>query len=328
MLYIRLGPRYLFLQTHNIKQIEHFYTQVLDGRLLPFAESFNRANEHCTIIFLMESEKATIEKASSVIFFPHGSSIALCHLVNHNLIQFIEKVQLGPGTIVMRVPRTGETLLEKIKTTYSSKEMDFYQAVQEGKNEDTILCITNQSLHHTIGVNSTLSTPLLIREQLTVLFDDLRKDGLLYITNELEENQWCELKINIYDSEENYEMHYKRLIHVITHLDLGMILGESWTRDHALSLFSVLAYQVRLFTLYSPIYIKGILKGLEYDDKGNRLVDFDLYYKNKKVSAAQLKTDTHARLKSEKGVYFRKKLIQQLSPESLEYINHLEKQSH
>ena len=53
-------------------------------------------------------------------------------------------------------------------------------------------------------------------------------------------------------------------------------------------------------------------------------MDFDLYYKNKKVSAGQLKTDTDARLKEEKGVYFREKLMEQLPEKAVEYIRRLE----
>jgi hypothetical protein len=327
MLYIRLGSRFLFINTHDVERMKIFYTEQLDGTLLPFEEAINKGTEHCTVIFLLEASKGkpSINDVSSTIFFPHGASVAHSEIFNHGLAHLIVSTQLGPGSIIMRSPKKGENLISSINENYDAKEMDFTNAIFTGDKNDSILSITNQSLHLPIKLTNTITKPLLINEKVPILFDQLRKDGLLYITKEIEDNQWCELKINIYDVKGNYQMHYKRLIHILSHMDLGMILGESWTRDHALSLFSVLAYQVRLFTLYTPIEIKSILKGLEYDDGGNRLVDFDLYYKNKKVSSSQLKTDTDAYLKEEKGVYFRRKLMEQLSLKSVEYIRRLEK---
>lgn len=326
MLYIRLGSRFLFIKTYDVEKLKDFYTETLDGISLPFDEAVNKGTEHCSILFLMEPDvEKDIDKVSTTIFFPHGASVAHSEIFNHGLAHLIHSTQLGPGSIVMRMPKNGENLKSSINEHYQAKEMDLLRAITTGDENYSILSITNESLHLPIQLTATSTKPLLIKEKVPVLFDKLRKDGLLYITKEIEDNQWCELKINIYDTQGNYQMHYKRLIHILSQMDLGMILGESWTRDHALSLFSVLAYQVRLFTLYSPIEIKSILKGLEYDDVGNRLVDFDLYYKNKKVSAAQLKTDTDARLKEEKGVYFRKKLMEQLPPKSIEYIRDLER---
>ncbi len=328
MLHIRLGSRFLFIHTYDIQRLIDFYTNTLDGIALSFEDAFNRATEHCTIIFLVpprgEKTITSVDEIPSIIYYPHGSSLAHSELFNHGLAHQVESTQLGPGSIVMRVPKSGGGLYSEISNTYDTQTMDITDAIFVGTREDTILSITNQSLHLPIQIDGPLVRPLLVHENVTSLFDKLRKDGLLYITKELEDNQWCELKINIYDANGEYDKHYARLVHVLTQLDLGMILGESWTRDHALALFSVLAYQVRFFTLYPPIEIKAILKGLEYDENGKRLVDFDLYYKNKKVSAAQLKTDDDSRLKEQKGVFFRKKLMEQLPPRSVEYLKRLE----
>ncbi len=326
MLFIRYGSRFLFVKTKDVERMKDFYTRTLDGIPLSFEEAINKGTEHCSTILLAKPKEGplSIEDISSTIFFPHGTSVAHSEIFNQGLAHLIDSTQLGPGSIIMRSPKKGKNIISAITENYDAEEMDFVDAVFTGNRENTILSITNESLHKPIKLTATTIRPLLIRENVTVLYDQLRKDGLLYITKELDDNQWCELKINIYDAHGDYQTHYKRLIYILSQLDLGMIIGENWTRDHALSLFSVLAYQVRLLTLYSPIEIKAILKGLEYDDEGNRLVDFDLYYKNKKVSAGQLKTDTDARLKEEKGVYFREKLMEQLPEKAVEYIRRLE----
>lgn len=76
-------------------------------------------------------------------------------------------------------------------------------------------------------------------------------------------------------------MHYKRLAIVLDNMDIGLILGEMWTKDYPRFMMSVLVYQIRLFTLLSPLKIKEILLGLEYAYDGTRIVDFDLICKNK-----------------------------------------------
>lgn len=329
MLYIRFGSRSLFITTPDTEKLKNFFLETLDGIMMPFYEAINKGTEHCSIIFLLgpNMSKTSITTKTPVVFIPHGTSVAHSEIFNHGLAYLIESTQLGPGSIIMRVLKEGKGLMTSVKERYQAKEMDLLTAITSGNHEQTILSITNQSLHLPIELTNTITKPLLINEKTSILYDLLRKNGLLYITKEIDDNQWCELQINIYDVQGDYTLHYQRLIHVLSQLDLGMILGESWTRDHALSLFSVLAYQVRLFTLYSPIEIKALLKGLEYDDDGKRLVDFDLYYNNKKVSAAQLKTDTNARLKEEKGLYFRRKLMEELPAKSVEYLRTLEKQA-
>jgi hypothetical protein len=100
-----------------------------------------------------------------------------------------------------------------------------------------------------------------------------------------------------------------------------MILGESWTRDHALALFSVLAYQVRLFTLTEPAAVKRILMALEADDEGKRFVDMDLYYRNRKVS----KSDKSVRdAKREGRAELRRELLGRLTPDAVRGLREIE----
>ncbi len=81
------------------------------------------------------------------------------------------------------------------------------------------------------------------------------------------------------------------------------------------SAFSVLAYQIKLFTFYKPEEIKRILIGLEFDEEGKRLVDFDLYYRNKKISWVDIDRKKARKDKIEEAVKYRKALLEQLSKE-------------
>jgi hypothetical protein len=142
-----------------------------------------------------------------------------------------------------------------------------------------------------------------------------------FITHSLDRKEWYELRINIYDASAKYEEHYQRLVLVLSDLNIGMILGESWTRDHALALFSVLAYQVRLFTLSEPTAVKRILMGLEADDRGKRFVDMDLYYRNRKIS----RTDRGVRSpKTEGRTELRRELLARLTPDAVRGLREIE----
>ncbi len=100
----------------------------------------------------------------------------------------------------------------------------------------------------------------------------------------LENRQWNELEIRIYDSWGRYLDHYERLRAVLESLEAGMILGEGWGKDYAHILMAVKIYRLRLFTFLPAQTIKEILMGLEYGADGSRLVDFDLFSGKEKIS--------------------------------------------
>ncbi len=206
----------------------------------------------------------------------------------------IETAQLGSGIILVRVIGDGSDIEKMFSEKYSAEYMkNIEQAVYEGEADDTIVLLTNTPLSKTLTSADIICTPMLIRKDNLSLYRDLRKQGARLLTQSLDERQWYEMRINIYDSADHYETHYERLFTVFSDLDVGMILGETWTRDHAMVLMSVLAYQVRLFSLEKPEKIKRILMGLEYNESGKRFVDMDLYYRNRKVS----KNDKNVRTK-------------------------------
>ena len=86
-------------------------------------------------------------------------------------------------------------------------------------------------------------------------------------------------------------------------------------------LMSVLAYQLRLFSMEPPEKIKRILMGMEYNSKGQRFADMDLYYRNRKVS----KNDKNVRnSKNETYKEIREDLYRQLTQETIEQLKKLE----
>jgi hypothetical protein len=107
---------------------------------------------------------------------------------------------------------------------------------------------------------------------------------------------------------------------------MGMVLGESWTKDFAVMLYWVLTYQVRLFTFHTPAEIKKILMALEYSVEGDRLVDFDLYYKNKKIYWYDVNKDRgKGKSKLDEAKIYRQNLYEKLSSEDIKTLEEMEK---
>jgi hypothetical protein len=112
---------------------------------------------------------------------------------------------------------------------------------------------------------------------------------------------------------------------VLSKLEIGMVLGESWTKDFAVILYFVLTYQVRLFTFFTPQEVKKILMALEYSFDGKRLVDFDLYYKNKKVYWHEVnKSKERKKDKLEEAKIYRQSLYEKLSSEDIKTLEKME----
>ncbi len=205
---------------------------------------------------------------------------------------------LGPTIVLMRSTGSRQDMLSRLEARYRAQRTDIGSAIEEGGRGHTLLALTEAPLNRNLSEDDIAHTVLLIDEPGHRVLESLRSEALVYITENLDTHEWYELRINIYDSAERYDLHYRRLLAALSGLELGLILGERWTEDHALALMSVLAFQVRMFTLEAPSAIKRVLVGLEYDEEGNRLVDMDLYYRNRKVpwaAAALDETDSDAK---------------------------------
>ncbi|MFW5988441.1 MAG: hypothetical protein ACOCQA_03270 [bacterium] len=326
MNFVRKGPAYLFFCSKKVAKLEDFLVNFLDGEITELSDALENGEEEDTIIFIShcDGDKIKLRKTKSIIFLKASPFFVLEEMINHSISSLLNKVEPGAGQVVMRIPENGERIIQEIKDKYQAKKVELEKAIEMGSSTDTIISFTEEPLRYKIKSLKNIKDILLVSRPLNILLQELRRDSVRYITGGLENYEWYELKINIYDSEEKYEEQYKRLMLVLSDLEAGFVLGESWTRDHALALMSVPAYQIRLFTFLSPREIKAILMGLEYDDKGKRLVDFDLYFKSKKYSWYKLnqkdKKLDRIKLASQK----RKELIKSLSNDTLVELKSLE----
>ncbi|MCK9444767.1 MAG: hypothetical protein M0Q14_09620 [Tissierellaceae bacterium] len=325
MLLFRMGPRYLFIRSEDIDGVADFLISNLNGQLTDFESGMANASEYSTICFITDTypEKTYIEDAKKIVLVHDGSSVILSTILNNQACSLLSRVDYGPTSILMRIPGDEDKLVTRLQEIFHGVVVDWAEGIGVGEKDDTIISFTNRELRHTV---SELKKPkLLIEQPARLVKDKLRLEGFRLITQSLEESQWYELRINIYDSYGRYEDHYNRLIFILSKLEVGMILGESWTKDYAVMLYSVLVYQVRLYTFLKPLEVKKILVALEYTIDGQRIIDFDLYYKNKKVYWNEVRSPKNRKTKAEDSKIYRKDLYGKLSPESVKTLENMEK---
>ncbi len=330
MLLFRIGSRHLFFRTENINEVANFLVTSLNGEVMDFWQGFEKASEKSTICYITDInlEKTYVEDAKKIVLVNKASSSILCSIIGSHVCKLIQKADLGPAPIAMRIPAGNEVkIIDKIKEIFGGREVDWIEGIGIGEKDDTIIAFTRKALNR--PVTDFLDTKLLIAKPVTEVQDRLRLEGLRLITQSLDDSQWYELRINIYDSYGNYQQHYERLMFVLSNLDIGMVLGESWTKDFAVILYSVLTYQVRLFTFNTPAEVKKILMALEYTVEGKRLVDFDLYYKNKKIYWYEVNKNRGKGIdKLDEAKLYRQDLYEKMKPEDIKTLETMEKELH
>jgi len=326
MLYLRMGPRFLFLRTEAIEEMKDYLVKELEGEATGFHEGLDNATDDCTLCFITDKDKikTSIEDAKEIILVKEVASVCLASIINSHLGELLYRVDMGPASMIMRIAGNENKIIERLRKDFSGDLVDWEEGVRRGEKGDTILSLTQKPINSRIKEKDFITPNILLPYPASYVQKKLRNEGLLYITQSLEGGEWYELRINIYDSNGNYNAHYHRLIFILSKLEMGMVLGESWTRDHALMLYSVLAFQVRLFTFYTPIEIKKLLMSLEYDINGKRLVDFDLYYRNKKVSWTDVDKRKARRFKEEDCRRYRLELLEKLADQDRETLLQME----
>lgn len=326
MLFLRMGSRLLVLETGHMDEIKTFLIENLNAIETEFSHAMEEAAEDSCFVFLTDSDKENLilSDGKVVLLINQPISNCLAELMNKKKNSLIRRVIIGPSYMLMRIAGDEDAVKKELISSFTGKVMPLEDAINNGKKTDTILFLTRKALSKPVKSRDVLGKPLLIPYPSSQVYKRLSKEGLLFITRSLEDRRWFEYRINIYDSKGKFNEHYRRLNYILTQLDIGMVIEENWTRDHALMLFSVAAYQVRLISAYPPEALKKILMGLEYDDSSNRLVDMDLYYRNKKISWVDIDKKKKKKSRKDEGAIYRRGITSRLSEKEVKKLLKLE----
>lgn len=319
MNFVRRGPRYLFFKVKSPDLFCQKLSQKTKFKKLSFKKALRLAEEESVLVFLgsYQKENLRVEDSDSILYFPINSTILLSIILNDDeLKQALVNIRAGPGQLLMRIPVKSRKIIEKIIDNYKAEEISILKGIDKGIVDSTIISFTEEPLKSNLKSLKKINNNILVNKERLLVFEELRRDVLRYITQSLENLQWVELKINIYDTDELYKLEYDRIITILSDLEAGLVLGESWIKDHAFALFSIKAYQIRFFTFLDPIEIKKILFAFEYDSEGRRLVDYDLFNKKNKISWSEILNDNKHHDRKKLAFQYREKILKDLSEDA------------
>ncbi|MTI67051.1 MAG: hypothetical protein FH753_10710 [Firmicutes bacterium] len=311
--FLRSSANVLLVESSKDNLLENYLIKKHSAIKTKLSSALANSSEHNTIVLILDKMKPLVEFSDpkSVLTVPLESDILLVNIIKDKKNNLIQNIRLAPKTLVMRVFGDEEKVINKFKEHYDCN-ITYIPNIWEEFNSGTLITLTKRPLHNTLSINDLYKKSIYIDKSYTEIERSLRIRALEYLNAGLNKKDWCELDIKIYDAYEEYKLHYERLLHIVESLELGLILGESWGKDTVSIFRAVKIYRLKLFTFYQPEYIKKILIGLEHLQDGTRIVDYDLFYKRKKISWTSLK-DRNKMSKDEIGKIMRSNILSKLN---------------
>jgi len=250
----------------------------------------------------------------------------LCTMINNRLISGIQEVRLLPGYITMRLLGNLQKGIESIHRDLGgqiiNKDPMFRSDIP---STSTMIYFTEKALNKPVSDEDLYSQALLVHDRSKgALIQYLTIRGIEYLGDALGTSDWNDVEIKIYDANGFFDLHRQRLWTATQGLQIGFVLEERWGRDQAMVLKSVPIYMVKIFTPMDVREIKKIALGLEYDSLGQRFADFDVFFKERKVSAYQELEDHPGMTRNAIGMIYRNEMIKNLDTDSRNKLLELE----
>lgn len=325
---VRKSTKYLIIETHDLKKMDNYLLKNLNALKSNFYTVSAKSNEDYTALYLTDdiTKPSIINDVSYIYLVSSDLDSILCKIINEKTYNLIKKVKMAPRFIIFRTFGDINKIIYSILKDYDGKLSGIVETAYNLDLNCSVIAFTDKPLNRNLELDDFYEKCLQIDYNAKSLYRNLKMNALRYLNEGLANKNWYEIEIRIYDIYNAYHFHYRRLMHVIEHLELGIVLGESWSKDYPFVLMSVGVYSLRFFTFYEPSYIKSILMGLEHTNDDIRLCDIDVYYNRKKLSWREFyknKSSTKESIRQD----FRKKLINMLSPESAKYIIEIENET-
>lgn len=305
---VRGGPRVLLLSGEGewLRSVLRVHCPAVE-EMTP-EQAFERADDRHTVVAFQEGEEGVADKA---LFLPTMADEVLAALVNKRPGEKLRSVRLLPRIILFRVFGNANRVMEQITEDYHGRRVVVQDVLPPSMGDSVAVFFTTMPLNRRVPRSSVKDEALYIQGlPYGELIESLSGRALWYFTEGLEEHQWNEMDIRIYDSWGFYMENYARVRTVLDGLETGFILSEGWGKDYAHILMAVRVYRLRFFSFLPPQIIKELLMGLEYAEDGSRLADIDLYSGKNKISWGGLKEKRANR--QDLGILFRGKLLSRL----------------
>lgn len=323
---IRSGPKIIMVQPTHLEAFKHQMLKTFDAFTCPLDASFECAKESSTLLYLVNAIAPQINKQSilGVIIINEDSEMVLCKLYKLASLNLIHDMRPASHFLILRVIGDLQAVISMIQSDIGGEVMSFKEAIELGNDTTTIVALTEKPLNGNLSLPDLFDRFLIVEGKHFEYKRELRMHALKYLNRGIGNKDWHEIEIRIFDTFGAYKLHYDRFLEIFESLELGVIFGESWSQDSPRFMLTVEVYRIRFFTFKDPIEIKSILLGMEYTASGQRVVDYDVYYKNKKIywtSTLEKKTTTS---RDVIALSIRKEIIDKLPPSCVDEILRLE----
>ncbi|HNU80095.1 MAG TPA: hypothetical protein PLW98_03775 [Bacillota bacterium] len=287
---VRGGPKILLFESSRKEELRNYFIQEKGTEAYYTNDAFENAGEDHTIVFIIDNITEAVDffEADNGIVINEEPDVILCNMLNDKKIDLVSRSRIATRIIILRAMGDLERVVRDISGDYQCIVGNPLDIIKSSDENGTLVVVTEKPLHRNISCKKDVyEKALLINEKYRPLIRSLRSRALKYLNNGIGNKDWYELEIRIYDKYGEYDLHYNRLLNIMESLEIGIILGASWGKDYPRPMLAIEIYRVRFFTFYDPVYIKKMLLGLEYLEDGTRIVDYDLFYKRKKLYWAE-----------------------------------------
>ncbi|WP_422486465.1 hypothetical protein [Gudongella sp. DL1XJH-153] len=325
---VRSGPRSLLITTSRKSELIDFLEDEFGAIVVEMETVMKESDENHTIVFLIRydnEEKTKYTKTDALVVFVDPLVLA-CRLRSSIRSGLVETLRSGPQALIMRSAGNLQEVANKVKDDLGGELASYDDCSDNGFEDRTIIGITDKPLYKSMTADDLHPKFIRLDEDYFKIKQVLRRHSIKYLNLGVGSKGWSSLEIRIYDSFGAYELHYKRLLTVLDSLQLGLLTGESWSKDQPRALLFIDVYSIRLLTFYSPAEIKKILFGMEYLEDGRRIIDYDLYQDGKKIQWASLFPKEKNLDKKAKAAEARTDLYSKLSENTRKELLEIEKE--
>lgn len=282
---LRTGPRIILVETAFKNELRVYLEENLSAQRVDHAMALEQSEEGWTIVMRVErfAETVDFDDVRETYLIKEESDTVLCHLISSHELPSDLVCRTSARILVIRALGNLEAAFQSLKEDFSGQEASFLDNMKNHNHKGTVVVLTSKPLSHRTGLNDMFEKTLYIEMPFADLYRKLRVNALKYLNAGLENKDWYEIELRIYDRYSAYGLHYERLMQMIDLLEVGMVLGESWGKDHPRPFMEVEVYRLRLFSFMDGKQIKRLLMGLEFLSDGTRIVDYDVYFNRKRV---------------------------------------------
>lgn len=325
---VRSGPKMLLLESTDTRSLKEYLTGHMGAVKCDINSAIENAGEESTILFITADLKDIVTEKDVIetLIIAEEPDVLICRLINESRISLIKKMRTAPRIIIVRAMGNLEDVIQGIYNDHGGSVGALMDILNSSNEKGTIVAVTDRPLHLNMKISDFYEKFLFVNENFYPLFKSIRLHALKYLNIGIGNKDWYEVEIRIYDRYSAYKLHYQRLETIFVSMDLGIILGESWTKDHPRLMMEVNVYRLRFFTFLDPKYIKKILLGLEYLEDGTRIVDYDVYYQRKKIDWSDTLEKDDPRTRHLLGLKYQKDIFARLSLQETQKIKQLEEE--